>query len=104
YFRRHYGTQPLSEYHLRVFLRARDKLRFEAGIDRGGLLGFFTLFNALGDQSALVFAVDYRVAGPFWAFVHARYTFERVGTAADGTEHFLVQRRFEPLGGIRLRF
>src|SRR5690606_11444756 len=80
YFRRHYGTQHLSEYHLRLFLRATDKLRLDTGIDRGGLLGFLTLFNDLNDQTALVFGLDYRIAGPFWTFIRSRYTYERVGT------------------------
>ena len=104
YFRRHYGTQHLSEYHLRLFLRVREQIRLETGIDRGGLLGFFTLFNDLGDQTALVFGLNYHVAGPFWAYVRSRYTYERVADGPGGTEHYLVQRRFEPLGGVRLRF
>lgn len=104
YFRRHYGAQHLSEYHLRAFLHVRNQLRLDAGIDRGGLLGFGTLFNDLGDQTALVFGVDYRFMGPFWAFIRSRYTYERVGTHDDGTALYLVQRRFEPLAGMRFAF
>lgn len=102
YFRRHYGSQALSEYHLRLFLRARNQLRLEVGMDRGGLRGFFTLFNDLGDQTALVFGLQYRLKGPIWIYLRSRYTFDQAGTADDGTKLFLVQRRFEPLGGIRL--
>ncbi len=104
YFRRHYGSHSLSEYHLRMFLNQPNRLRINVGMDRGGLLGFFSLFNDLGDQTALVFGTDYRIAGPFWAFVHARYSFEQTGVADDGTRMFLVQRRFEPFTGVRFDF
>ena len=104
YFRRHYGTQSLSEFHVRLFFHRPRRLRIDAGMDRGGLKGFFSLFNDLGDQTALVFATHYRMRGPFWAFVNARYTFEYVGTGDDGRDRFLVQRRFEPFVGIRFDF
>lgn len=103
-FRRHYGSHSLSEYHLRLFFNQPNRMRVNVGIDRGGLLGFFSLFNDLGDQTALVFGTDYRAAGPFWIYLHARYSFEQAGVAEDGTRMFLVQRRFEPFVGIRLSF
>ena len=101
YFRRHYGTQSLSEFHLRVFLHQPRQLRIYVGLDRAGLKGYFSLFNDLGDQTALVFGTDYRIAGPFWTFIDARYTFEYVSTSPDGKAQYLVQRRFEPFVGIR---
>ncbi|MFQ5570431.1 MAG: hypothetical protein ACE5G0_12190 [Rhodothermales bacterium] len=104
YFRRHYGHQRLSELHLRLFLRTAERIRLEVGIDRQGLKGFFTLFNDLGDQSALVFGTDYYLVGPLWLFLRARYSFERVQGDMDHAQRFLVQRRFEPMTGIRLRF
>lgn len=102
YFRRHYGTQSLSEFHLRLFLHQPRTLRVHVGLDRAGLKGFFSLFNDLGDQTALAMGIDYRIAGPFWAFIDARYTFEYVSTGAKGKDQYLVQRRFEPFVGIRL--
>ena len=102
YFRRHYGTQNLGEYHLRLFFNQPNRLRLNIGMDRGGLKSFFGLFSDLTDQSALVFGIDYRMFGPFWAMIHSRYTFEEAGESPDGTERFLVQRRFEPFTGIRL--
>jgi hypothetical protein len=104
YFRRHYGTHSLSEYHLRLFYHRPNQLRINIGMDRGGLKGFFSLFNDLGDQTALVFGTDYRVVGPFWVFLHSRYTFDYAGLAEDGTRMFLVERRFEPFTGIRFDF
>jgi hypothetical protein len=104
YFRRHYGTQSLSEYHLRLYVHQRNRLRVNIGLDRAGLRSFFSLFNEMGDQSALVFGTDYRWSGPFWIFVNARYTFEEVAPDPDGTRQYLVQRRFEPFGGVRFAF
>ncbi|RMH68376.1 MAG: hypothetical protein D6685_02230 [Bacteroidetes bacterium] len=103
FFRRHYGTQALSDYHLRLYLHARNRLRLGVGADRGGLRGFGSLFSDLGDQAALVFNLDYRLAGAMWLFVHARYTYERRSDAPDGSARYLVQRRFEPLTGFRVR-
>lgn len=103
FFRRHYGTQPLSDYHLRLYVHVRDRLRLGVGADRGGLRGFLSLFNDLGDQTALVFDADYRLIGAVRLFLHARYTYEQRADAPDGTERYLVQRRFEPLTGFRIR-
>jgi len=104
YFRSHHGVQRLSEFHLRLFLRSSDRLRLEVGIDRNGLGGFFTIFNDMDDQSALVFGTDYRIAGPFYLFLRARYSYERVDDGDDHAQRYLVQRRFEPLTGARFRF
>lgn len=104
YFRRHYGTQSLSELHFRLFFHEPRRFRVDVGVDRGGLKGFFSLFNDLGDQTALVFGTHYRAMGPFWVFVNARYTFEHVGVGEDGKDQYLVQRRFEPFVGVRFDF
>ena len=103
-FRRHYGSQRLSEYHLHFFLRIYDRMRLNVAIDRTGLAGFFSTFTALDDQSALDFGIDYRLLRNLWLSVDARYTFERVSDGPDGTERYLVQRRFEPFTGLYFRF
>ncbi len=102
YFRRHFGLQRLSELHLRLFLRSSDKLQIEVGIDRNGLGGFFTMFNDMDDQSALVFGTDYRLTGPLYLYLRARYSFERIGDD-DTAQRYLQQRRFEPYTGLKLR-
>ncbi len=102
-FKRHYGTKRLSEYHLRLFFSS-GRIKLMLSQDRAGLRSFFTLFNDLGDLTSLTFRTDYRISDPFWVFVRSRYSFERFGELEDGTTTFLVQRRFEPLVGIRLRF
>ena len=102
YFRRHYGSQKLSEYHMRLFLQKSERLRVHLGMDRAGLLGFFSLFDNLGDQTALNLEIRYHLVGAFWIFVDALYTFERVDDGTDGREQYVVQRRFEPFVGVRL--
>ncbi|MDX1546018.1 MAG: hypothetical protein R3247_03470 [Rhodothermales bacterium] len=103
-FRRHNGTQRLSELNLRLFLRRADQLRFEVGIDRGRLGGFFTIFNDMDDHSALVFGTDYRLFGAAWLFLRSRYSYERIDPGDDHAQRFLVQRRFEPMTGLRIGF
>ncbi len=100
FFRRHYGTQRLSTFHLRLFLRTRE-LQLQTGISRAGLSDFFSLLQKMGDQSWLLFEVRYRLGRLLWLLIHARYTFERLRSAPDGTRRYLVQRRFEPMVGFR---
>lgn len=103
-FRRHYGTRPLSEYHLRLFVTAPDRFRFNFGIDRGSLGGFWSVFRTIGDRAALNFGTEYHVSNNFWIHIDARYTYEKVDEDQQQIEYFLVQRRFEPMAGIRLTF
>ena len=98
-FRKHLGAHRLSEFHLRMQLRAARVLRVSLGIDRGDLDGFFTVFNDFGDHTALVSIVDYRLAGAIYLNATTRYSFERISP-----DRFLVQRRFDPLVGLRWQF
>lgn len=106
HFRRHYGDQRLSDFSLRVASRPRflDGLRVEFGMERQGLGSFFTLFTGLKDQNALVFNVDYPLAGSAHLSIRSRYGYRRLPDAADGSRRFIVQRRFEPLVGVRVVF
>lgn len=103
YFRRHYGTQNLSEYHLRLYLNSPDRLQINIGIDRAGLTGFFSLFSEIGDQTGLVFETEYRIFGSIWTNIQARYSFERIQGRDENVQRYLVQRRFEPFVGIRMQ-
>jgi len=102
-FLRHHGVQDLSEYHLRLFLRL-ERMELSVGQDRAGLDGFFSLFSAAGDENALVFDFTYNIRGALWARTEARYTFVPSGLGPGGREQFVVQRRFEPLLGLRFGF
>jgi hypothetical protein len=107
HFRRHYGEQRLSDFSLRFAFRpvSLDGLRLAFELERQGLGSFFSLFSTdLRDQNTLVFDIDY----PFSDFLHvsirSRYGYRRLPDTAEGDERYLVQRRFEPMGGLRLRF
>lgn len=102
-FRRRYGSQPLSERHVRLLFQT-SRLRALLHQDRSGLRSFFSVFNDLGDQTSMTFEAEYLLRRRFWIVVRARYGYERVADAPDGTNLYLVQRRFEPLAGMRLRF
>ena len=102
YYRHHFGRQRLSEFHFRLFLQYSEGLRIEVGVDKNGAAGFLGVFDKFGDQSALVFGADYRLAGPLFLYVRAWYSFELIGGAE--APRYLVQRRFEPFTGLRFRF
>ncbi|GAB5519290.1 MAG: hypothetical protein RhofKO_15410 [Rhodothermales bacterium] len=103
-FRREYASTNLSTMHVRLFFETPGGTRLDLGLDRGDLGGFLTSFNDLGDLTALVLNAEAQVRYPFWIFVQSRYTFEQRDDATDGTQRFLVQRRFEPMAGLRLTF
>jgi hypothetical protein len=106
HFRRHYGDQPLSDFALRLAFRPRfvEGLGVALAVERRGLRSFFSLFDDLEDQNTLVFDVDYPLAGAAHLSIRSRYGYRRLEDAADGTGRFLVQRRFEPFAGLRVRF
>lgn len=104
YFRRHYGSQRLSEYHLRLFVQAQNRFRLDVGLDRGDLSGFLSLFSQLSEQTGLVFNTEYRLVGPFWIHIRSRYTYEQVGQEPESGARYVVQRRFEPMMGVRVNF
>ncbi|MEM1096597.1 MAG: hypothetical protein AAGJ10_18505 [Bacteroidota bacterium] len=103
-FRREYANTNLSTMHLRLFFETQGGTRLDLGLDRGGLGGLLSAFNDLGDLTSLVLNAEAEIRFPFWVFVQSRYTFEQRADADDGTQRFLVQRRFEPMGGLRLTF
>lgn len=100
-FRRHFGPQTLSTFHVRLFLRTDDIL-FSFSEDRAGLRNFFSLFNDVGDMAVMAFRAEYRVRGPLWLAVDARYGYEAI-LVTDGVTRFAAQRRFEPFLGLRIQ-
>lgn len=103
-FRRHYGSQRLSTMNLRLFVRSPGGFRFQIGQNRAGLQTFRDLFTALNEQTSLVFRADYPFTRRIWLYLRARYTYELLDEAPDGTQLFLEQRRFEPSLGYRFFF
>lgn len=109
HFRRHYGDQALSDFSLRLAFRPRsiEGLGVALAVEQQGLRSFFSLFNDLEDQNTLVFDLDYPLSGAVHLSIRSRYGYRRLDrdeAGGDEAERFLVQRRFEPFAGLRLRF
>lgn len=94
-----------GEFSLRLGVAPGDgeavRLLFE--LHRQGLTGLRALFSDLTDEALLVFTLDYPLTGPLWLQVRSRYGYTRLEDGPDGTARFLVERRFEPMLGLRLR-
>jgi len=102
-FKRHYGTQKLSSFHFFFFLypRGDNRLRFEWNLHRTGLTSFLSIFSKLRNQHTLKFAIAYRYRGNLWLSLATRYTYRPV---QENSRYFIVQRRFEPMVSLRIRF
>ena len=97
-WRRHFGPQPLSELHFRLFVKRGPYFILEVGVDRLGERTFLGIFNPFAEQSGLTFATTLHIRKAFFLHTEARYTFEPI----ESSPHYLVQKRFEPLVGIRV--
>ena len=97
-WRRHFGSQPLSEFHFRLFMRQGAYFNLQVGVDRLGEHRFTDIFSSFSEQSALILVNILRIRQSVFLRTEARYTFEPI---ESGT-HYLVQRRFEPTLGIRI--
>ena len=105
--RRHLGPDAASAYGLRLAGRLPRGGHVEFGLERQGFRGFFDLIGSLGGENTLLLDVAVPVGERGRVFVRSRYGYRRLAAAdgaafADG-EFFLVERRFEPLAGVRLR-
>jgi hypothetical protein len=104
HIRRHIGAGGQSAYAARVAYRPRDPagVRLDLMFERQGFKRVLGLFGDLRDLNALVLDLDAPL--PFFGLrlsLRSRYGYERLPDAADGGRRFLVQRRFEPLVGLR---
>ena len=105
YFRRHIGDERASGYSLRLAGRLPGRGRVEFALERQDFRGFFDLIQDLGAVNSLVLDVQLPVGRRGVAFVRSRYGYRRLTEAdgyPDGPERFLVERRFEPLVGVRI--
>ncbi len=103
FVRRDFGG-PTGMYGVRLAItpdRGRD-IRFLFDLQRQGLLGFRDLFSDLVDEAVLTFRLDYTVSSPLRLFVASHYGYRSVDPLPDGTERYLVERRFEPMFGVML--
>ncbi len=110
YVRRSYSDDPLSEAGLRLALAPGrgERFRFIFDVQRQGRTSFWSLFGDFRDQNVLVFHLDYALSLgrsrplPARLFIRSRYGYRRVVDAPDGAARYLVERRFEPLVGVRI--
>ena len=104
YVRRDYSDDPLSEAGLRLVVSpgGGTPLRLVFDVQRQGRTSFWSLFGDFRDQNTLTFHLDYAITGPAWIFIRSRYGYRRVADGPDGSERYLVERRFEPFAGVRL--
>ena len=107
YARRHIGDERASGYGLRLAGRLPGDGLLEFSLERQDFRGFFDLIQDLGQLNALLFDVRFPVGERGLVFVRSRYGYRRL-TEADGPAYaagpgrFLVERRFEPLVGLRV--
>ncbi len=101
-FQRYHGVQRLSEYHLRLFFHARN-IRFSVAQDRRGLKGFTSLFGELGAENRMRFQFDLRLLRQVWVLMDAHYTYREAASTTNQTL-YSIQRRFDPVLGLRARF
>ena len=102
--RRHIGDDAASAYGVRVAGRVAGGPRLAFELQREGFRGFFSLIQNLGDLNTLVLDVGVPVGRFGEVLVRSRYGYRRLG-AGDGVSEpgrFLVERRFEPLVGLRV--
>ena len=102
--RRHVGDDAASAYGLRLAGRVVGGPRLAFELQREGFRGFLDLFQNLGDFNALVLDVGVPVGRAGEVLVRSRYGYRRLGPDDGVTEpgRFLVERRFEPLVGLRV--
>lgn len=106
YVRRSYTDAELSEAGFRIALTPGrgERFRFLFDVQRQGRTSLWSLFGDFRDQNVLLFHIDYALAGPARLFIRSRYGYRRVNDASDGQPRYLVERRFEPLVGVRFVF
>ncbi len=103
YLRRHIGPDRASAWGVRLGARVVGDVRAELAVERQGFRGITGLiFGGLGDENRLVLDVGVPV-GPVHVLVRSRYGYRRLpADAAGNAPRYLIERRFEPLVGVRL--
>ncbi len=107
HLRRHIGDERASAFSLRLAGRLPGQGRLAFELERQDFRGFLDLLGDLGALNSLTLDVQLPVGSSGVAYVRSRYGYRRLtaddGPAyADGPARFLVERRFEPLVGLRV--
>lgn len=107
-FRRHIGPDRLSAYGLRLGAALPGDAEVAFELERQGFRGFLSLFGNLGEENALRLDVRVPLADPIVLLIQSRYGYRRLDPEEVGLDRFpdpryLVERRFEPMVGVRIR-
>jgi len=108
YVRRHIGEDRLSAYGLRLGAELPGDAEVSFEVERQGFRGLLRLFGGLGEENALRLDVRVPLADPFVLQVQSRYGYRVLSPAEAGQEvfpdrRFLIERRFEPMIGLRIQ-
>ncbi|MEM8601286.1 MAG: hypothetical protein AAGF99_15310 [Bacteroidota bacterium] len=98
--------QPLGAHRLRAAYATSQGLRFVFAFERGGVRKLSDIVQGFdADLTTLRFDVDYPVTRRIVARMRARYGFRRLPSDPLALpDAYLVERRFEPMVGLRYRF
>lgn|GEM_PF-6092284 len=105
HLRRHVGPDRASAWGVRLAARIAGDVRAELAVERQGFRGITgLLFGGLGEENRLVLDIGVPV-GPVHVLVRSRYGYRRLPAGAAGdAPRYLIERRFEPMVGARLRW
>ena len=106
--RRHIGDDRLSAYGLRLGAALPGDAEVAFELERQGFRSLFSLIGDLGEENILRLDVRVPIADPIVLHVQSRYGYrvlaaEEAGQEAFPDRRFLIERRFEPTVGIRIR-
>ncbi|MFN3596781.1 MAG: hypothetical protein ACK41D_05880 [Rubricoccaceae bacterium] len=109
--RRHVGPGRQSAYGLRLAARLAGDTRAELLLERQGFRSLLGQIGRTSDEQLLVLDVARPLGRPGYVFVRSRYGYRLLRDAlppgdvpAADERAFLIERRFEPLVGLRLSY
>lgn len=104
HLRRHVGPDRASAWGVRLAARLSGDVLAELSVERQGFRGITgLLFGGLGEQNRLVLDIGAPL-GPVHVLVRNRYGYRRLppdATTGDAPR-YLIERRFEPMVGVRI--
>lgn len=107
HLRRHIGNERASALALRLAARLPGDGSIEFALERQDFRGVFDLIQDLGELNTLVLDIKAPVGEYGVLFIRSRYgyrllTLDDGRVYAEGSPRYLIERRFEPLIGLRI--
>ena len=106
--RRHVGADRLSAFGVRLGARLPRGGAVAFELERQGFRSLLSLLGDLGEENALRLDLRVPLAEPVVLVVQSRYGYRALTPSELGPEgiserRFLIERRFEPMVGLRIR-